>query len=258
MTAAAFVLPYLPMGTYAVNRFETGWRLQREHGANGHTTLVDGLVIYRPPWWSFPWWQYATVGAAAAAVLAGCVLAAVVARPGLGGYLAAAWVVPMMLLLPVGGIGMPAYIQLWRPGVVASAALGAAAVAEWAWHRRSSWPGMAAATAVATAAAVVAAPAAAAVHRIEHVAPTDYAALPAMVPRRGTVWLVGCLPCARPYLAGRVSLQPVGGTPVAMVIQRSVAVRFPDDVFQVDWARDRGYRMVRSGPLDVWVAPHRS
>jgi hypothetical protein len=213
-------------------------------------------VTYRPPWWSFPWWQYATVGAAAA-VLAGCVLAAVVARPGLGGYLAAAWEVPM-LLLPVGGIGMPAYIQLWRPALVATAALGAAAVAEWAWHRRSGWPGMAAAAVVAAGAAVVAVPAAAAVHRVEHVAPTDYAALPALVRHRGTVWLVGCQPCGRPYLPGRVSLQPVSGTPVAMVIQRSVAARSPDAVFQVDWARDRGYRMVRSGSLDVWVAPHRS
>jgi Dolichyl-phosphate-mannose-protein mannosyltransferase len=251
--AVGFALPYLPMGRAAPVTFRTGWEFQRRHGATGHVTLIDSMVTARPPWWSFAWWQYAAVGAAAAAVLVACTVVAVAGRPRLGSYLTAAWLVPMLLLMPAGRVGMPAYIQLWRPELVAGVALGAAVAVGWAGARIPRPEAVTATVALVAAAVLVAAPATAAVGRTEHLAPSGYAALPALVPR-GTIWIVGYQPSASLYVRGRFEMS-LRGTPAAIAIHRSVAVRAGTGGRAERWARAHGYRLVRSGVLDVWLRP---
>jgi hypothetical protein len=251
--AAGFALPYLPMGRRAPATFRAGWDFQRRHGAGGHITLVDSVVTARPPWWSLVWWQYTAVGAAAAAVLVACTLVAVAGRPRLGCYLTAAWLVPMLVLVPVGRLAMPGYIQLWRPELLAGVALGAAVAVGWARTRMPRPEAVAATGALVVTAALVAVPAAAAARRTEQLAPTGYAALPTLVPD-GTIWIVDYPPVPARYIPGRYELTPKR-TPAAVAIHRSLAVRLGTGTRAEQWARAHGYRMVRSGELDVWLRP---
>lgn len=250
---AVFVAAYLPMGERAVGTFRTGWEFQRAHGSLGHTTLVAGEATKSPPWWSFAWWEYAAVGGAAATVLVLCTVAAVVGRPLLGGYVTAAWVLPMLLLLPVGHVALPGYLQLWRPALVAGVAVGAAAALAWAWPRL---PRPVTVVAAAVAAVLVAVPAARAVEGIARLAPTDYAALPAVVPAKGKVWIIGHPASAYVYLSPDRLTTRRPAAPAAIAVDRAVARRSGDRGAPA-WARANGYRLVRTGSLDVWVRPDR-
>lgn len=249
--AVVFVAGYLPMGRGAVSTFMTGWRFQREHGSFGHATLVAGEVTGRPPWWAFGWWQYAAVGTAAAVALALCTIAAVAGRPLLGANLAAAWVSPVLLLLPVGHVALPAYMALWRPELMAAVAVGATGALGWAWVRL---PRVATVAAAVTVAAVVAVPAVGAVAGVARLAPADYGALPGLVPPHGTVWLIGHPASAWAYLAPDQIVERRQGMPAAVAVDRAVAVRYGDRGGP-RWAQEHGYRLVRSGSLDIWLRP---
>ena len=88
--------------------------------------------------------------------------------------------------------------------------------------------------------------------------PTGYAALPAVVPP-GDVWLVGYPDVAHPYLAGHRILSPPsrpGATarPAAVVLDAMITVR-TGDRRPAEWAREHGYRVVRSYTLEVWIRP---
>jgi hypothetical protein len=232
-----------------------GWEMQRTHGQAGHLVVVAGERTYHPPWWTLAWWQYASWGAAATAAAALAVGLGLALRPTLASYLAAAWLLPLVLLVPLAHLALPHYQVLWRGPLVASVAVGAAAAAGRLRRRAGPWV---AAVLLACALAPVALLAGRTSAATLMVQPTGYAALPAVVPA-GDVWLVGYPDLARPYLAGHRVLTPprplpAAARPAAVVLDAMATVR-GGDRRPAEWARAHGYRAAHTYTLEVWVRP---
>jgi hypothetical protein len=251
---AAFVAAYAPMGLPgAVASWTAGWRSQRAHGQAGHLVVVAGRPDLHPPWWTLGWWQYASWGTAAAAVAALAVGLGLALQPSLAGYLTAAWLLPLVLLVPLAHLALPHYPVIWRGPLLASIAVGAAAAARRLRRRIGWWLALAVVLGALTPTVLLAARTTAATLTLR---PTGYAALPALVPP-GDVWLVGYPDVARPYLAGHRVMSPprrpeATARPAAVVLDAMITVR-TGDRRPADWAREHDYRVVRSYTLEIWI-----
>jgi hypothetical protein len=239
----------------ALASWTAGWRSQRTHGRGGHLVVVAGHRSFHPPWWTLGWWQYASWGAAVTAVAALAVVAGLALRPGLAGYLTAAWLLPLVLLVPLAHLALPHYPVIWRGPLLASVAVGAVAAAERLRRRTRPWIAVALLAGVLAPVGLLAARTAAATLTLR---PTGYAALATAVPQ-GDVWLVGQPDVARAYLAGhRIAAPPrplpAAARPAAVVLDAMSTVRGADGR-SADWARTHGYRVVRTGTLEIWVRP---
>lgn len=252
--AGGILAAYAPMGLHgAVASWTAGWRSQRTHGKAGHLVVVAGNPYSHPPWWTLGWWQYASWGAAVTVVAALAVGLGLALRPTLAGYLAAAWLLPVVLLLPLAHLALPHYPVIWRGPLLASIAVGAVAATGWLRRRTRPWVAVAALLCALAPVAQLAARTAAATLTLR---PTGYATLPAVVPP-GDVWLVGYPDVARPYLAGHRILSPprrlpASARPAAVVLDAMATVR-TGDRRPAEWARVRGYRVVRSYTLEIWI-----
>ena len=266
---AAFVGSYLPMGTRAPATFERMVRVQRRHGAAGHMILVNGSPRLHAPWWINLSWQYDSWGALLSTAAVAALLAGFLARSGLAAYLTAAWLLPAVALAPVTGLALPHYLVLWRPALIVSVTVAAVAGVSRLWRaargdsRLLRRAGQALAVGLAAVIAVsAAAPTVRSVEAVATLRPTGYAALPAVIPADATVVLVGDLGPAHRYLPGcqllRVSAAQLSGdpAPAAIVLARGSTLRNGDHGLAA-WARARGYQHLRTGPLDVWLAPGR-
>jgi hypothetical protein len=254
--AGAVVAAYAPMGrSGAVASWTTGWQTQRAHGQGGHLVVVAGHRTYHPPWWTLGWWQYASWGAAVTVVAGLAVVLGLALRPALAGYLAAGWLLPLVLLVPLAHLALPHYPVLWRGPLVASVAVGTVAAAGRLRRRTRPWLAVAVVACALAPVAVLAGRTAVATLTLR---PTGYAALPALVPP-GDVWLIGYPDVARPYLAGHRVLTPprplpATARPAAVVVDAMSTVR-GGDRRPADWARQHGYRAVRTATLEIWVRP---
>ncbi len=254
--AGAGLAAYAPMGRDgAVASFAAGWRIQREHGRGGHLVTVAGQRYFHPPWWTLGWWQHASWGAAVTAVAALAVVAGLALRPALTGYLAAACLLPLTLLVPLADLALPHYPVLWRGPLIGAVAVGAVAGAGWLRRHAGGWVAVAVLAAVLAPVGLLAGRTAAATLTLR---PAGYAALPAVVPP-GDVWLVGQPAVARAYLPGHrlgppPRPLPAAARPAAVVLDAMSTVRGADRR-AADWARARGYRVVRTDTLEIWVRP---
>jgi hypothetical protein len=255
-TAVTFAAAYAPMGPrQAASSVLAGWRFQRAHSELGHWIVLRGAVHLQPPWWAPAWWQYVSVGAAVAALLGTAAVAAVLLRPGLGGYLTAAWVLPMLTLVPITDLALPTYGLIWRGPLVAGTATGAALAAR-RLHRRL--PAAVAAALIATAAVPIAVLSARTAGHTLRLPRVGYAALPGLA-EPGEVQILGHPVLAHRYLAPAHAVRPVIRPPTAgrpapgtLVLDRAYTLRFGDGGLSA-WARRHGYRMVRTGTLEVWL-----
>jgi 4-amino-4-deoxy-L-arabinose transferase-like glycosyltransferase len=252
---AAFAAAYAPMGArQAVRVFAAGWRYQHRHGTGGHDIVLRGAVWDKAPWWALGWWQYMSVGAAVTVVAVLATLAGLAVRSGLTAYLTAAWLLPMALLVPVSGLALPHYDLVWRPVLVAGCVAGGAVAA----GRLRRWvPRPLVALLVLAALVPPALLGARTAAYTARLVPEGYAALP-QVAFPGQTLVIGNVLLARQYLPGW-SVIPAAGLPPShhlppgtIVLDRARTLRAGDRGLGA-WARLNGYRLVRSGTLDIWV-----
>ena len=254
--AGAFLAAYAPMGRPgALASWTAGWRFQRRTGGSATRVVVAGAVDRHPPWWTLGWWQYASWGAAATAVAVLAVVLGLVLRTALAGYLTAAWLTPVVLLVPVAHLALPHYLVAWRGPLVASIAVGAAAGTGWLRRRTGTRIAYAVLLCALTPALLVAGRTTAATLTLR---PTGYAALAALAPP-GDVWVVGYADVARLHLTGHRVLSPprrppAAARPAAVVLDAMVTLRFGGRHL-AGWARAHGYRVVRSYTLEIWIRP---
>ncbi|MEN3356617.1 MAG: hypothetical protein V7637_599 [Mycobacteriales bacterium] len=261
--AGGVVACYAPMGwPGAVDNARRGVAQQRRHGSGGHLILVSGRPRVHGPWWINLAWQHASWGTGLTVAAGAAVLLGLAARSGLTAYLAAAGLLPATLLAPLSGLALPHYLLLWRPVLIVAAVVGGTAgVHRLAGAARGRRAWRVAAVAVAVALAVPAAVSAGrSVASLATLRPTGYAALPALIPRGGTIWLAADGNAARVPLPGRrfVNRLPdrpdLTARPTAIVLDRGTTLRRGDGGLAA-FARRHGYHLVRSGPLDIWLNP---
>jgi hypothetical protein len=262
--ALAFAMAYAPMGAkQAVDSIEAGWRFQRGHGASGHSILLRGQVYAHAPWWSLAWWQYAALGTAVTAVALLATVAGLALRSGLTAYLTAAWLLPMITLVPVAHLALPHYELIWRAPLIGGAVAGASVALRRLSRLRRPRGG--AYDLPVTAAVLLLAllpPAVLAGRTAAHTAtlrPSGYGALPALA-GPGEVQVVGNVTVVRRYLPEhrvqgvRNAPRPHRQAPGTIVLDRASTSRF-SDYGLVAWARLHKYRHTRTGTLEVYVRP---
>ena len=257
--AAAGALTYAPMGYHQAREvLLSGWRFQRQHGAVGHLVVVMHKVYHHPPWWTLGWWQYVAWGLAAVLIAVAVIFAALVLRSTLVGYLTAAALLPMAVLVPLSGLALPHYILVWRAPLIAAIAVAITVVT--GWVRTHTRP-----LAAGAAALLVLAPFVAVGDRTVtatlRLHPEGYAALAAFIPPgRGDIWYRGFSSIMAVYLPGRHFVSgtrtPTPGRPqpAAIVLDRAVTQRIGDGGLAA-WAKAHGYRRVQTSILDIWTHP---
>jgi 4-amino-4-deoxy-L-arabinose transferase-like glycosyltransferase len=255
--AGAFAATYLPMGYHqGLAVFWAGWHKQHLHAAVGHQIFLHGTAYGRSPWWSLAWWQYAAVGGAVTVVALIAVAAGLALRSGLTAYLTAAWLLPMVALVPLSHLALPHYDLIWRPVLVAGCVAGGATAARWLRRRTHLVVAVAAVLALLAPAVLLGVRTTAHTARVR---PAGYSALPALA-GPGEVQVVGNVLVARRYLPHRQvnavrnaprAHRPAPGT---IVLDRASTLRGGDFGLSA-WARLHHYRHTVSGTLDIWARP---
>jgi hypothetical protein len=261
----AFAMAYASMGArQAVDSIRAGWRMQRAHGSGGHSVLLDGQVYQHAPWWALAWWQWMALGGAVAVIALVATAAGLALRSGLTAYLAAAWLIPLLLLVPVSHLALPHYDIIWRGPLVGAAVAGGAVAIR--WLRALSWPRLRPYTPVLAGLLLLVAlapPGALALRTAAHtmvLEPAGYGALPAIA-GPGEVHVVGSVPVVRKYLPQHTVVGvrntprqhvPAPGT---IVLDRATTSRSTDFGLTA-WGIIHHYRHVHTGTLDIYFRPH--
>jgi hypothetical protein len=255
--ATTGALAYTPMRyDQAREVFLSGWRFQRHHGMVGHLVVVMHKVYRHAPWWTLGWWQYVAWGLAAGVIAVVVILAALVLRSTLVGYLTAAALLPMTVLVSLSGLALPHYILIWRAPLVAAVAVAITVVT--GWLRTHTRPPVAVAGALLALAPFVAVGDRTVTATLrQH--PEGYAALAAFIPPgNGDIWHRGFSAVMAAYLPGRHFVSgtrtPIPGRPqpAAIILDRAVTERIGDGGLAA-WAEAHGYQRVQTSILDIWT-----
>lgn len=254
----AFAMAYSPMGYKAAEAsVRTGWRFQRVHGMSGHSILLRGEVYQHSPWWSLAWWQYVGLGPVLSVVAVCGTVAGLVVGDRLTAYLTAAWVVPMVGLVPLSHLALPHYDLVWRaPLIGGCVAGGAAGIRRLGLVPYGRWVRVGVVVLALLPAGMLG------VRTVGHtvgLAPSGYAALPGVV-ASGEVQVVGNVTLVRHYLPDDVvhgvrnAPRPHRAAPGTIILDRASTGR-GSDFGLTAWARLHHYRYISTGTLDVYVRP---
>jgi hypothetical protein len=254
---AGFALSYLPARTHAVAMVKTMLRFQLHHAAVGHPIYVAGRFYQHAPWWTMTDYLGTADGWLALAVLVALSGAALLLSSGrerqLATILAVAAAFPLVAL-SLSPVQLPHYVYIVTPWLLLLAVAGAVQM----WRRRDALrvrglkliPAMLALGAIPLVVSGISG-----VRSDVARTPRTYAALPSLLDaynlspqHQVAVW--GDRVVAAAYLGNSATGTPCtthGCTVAAIVIDKSVANRYPDPAIQSLLASGRFRCRVEAG-----------